>query len=68
MILLWLNDVFTGISLNNVTCSDANIAYYASGYVGKSISCQRKCSSCKELLVASDDFFSIHHYLPDEYK
>ena len=52
----------------HITRADANIMYYVSGYVGKSISCWRKCSSCKELLIASDDSFSIHHYLPDEYK
>ena len=68
MILLWLNDVFAGVSLDDITCADANITYYVSGYVGRSISCHRKCSSFKELLVAGDDFFSIRHYLPDEYK
>ena len=66
--MLWLNDVFAGVSLDDITCADANITYFVSGYVGRSISCCRKCSSCKELHVADDDFFSIHHYLPDEYK
>ena len=63
--MLWLNDVFVG---DDITCADANITYCVSGCVGRSISCCRKCSFCKELLVAGDDFFSIHHYLPDEYK
>ena len=66
--MLWLNDVFTSVSLDDMTCADANITYYVSGYVSRSISCHHKCFSCKELLVAGDDFFSIHHYLPDEYK
>ena len=66
--MLWVNDVFAGVSLNGITCANANITYNVSGYVGRSISCCCKCSSCKELLVAGDDFFSIHHYLPDEYK
>ena len=68
MILLWLNDVFAGVCLDNITCADANITYYVSGYIDRSTSCHCKCSSCKELLFAGDDFFSIHHYLPDEYK
>ena len=39
-----------------------------SGYAGRSISFCHKCSSCKELLIAGDDSFSIHHNLTDEYK
>ena len=66
--MLWLNEVFAGVSLDDITYANANITYYVSGYVGRSISCRRNCSSCKELLVADDNFFSIHHYLPDEYK
>ena len=66
--MLWLNDVFAGVSLDDIICADAITTYYVSGYVRRSISCCCKCSSCKELLVAGDDFFSIHHYLPDEYK
>ena len=66
--VLWLNNVFAGVPLDDITCADANIIYYVSGYVGKSISCRCKYSSCKELLIAGDDSFSIHHYPPDEYK
>ena len=66
--VLWLNDVFADVSLDDITCADTNITYYMSGYVGKSISFCLKCSSCKELLIAGDDSFSFHHYLPDEYK
>ena len=65
---LWLNDVFTGVSLNDITCAAANITYYVNGYVGRSIACRRKWFSCKELLIAGDDSFSTHPYLPDEYK
>ena len=68
MILLWLNVIFACVYSDDITCADANITYYMSGYVGRSISCHRKCFSFKELLVAGDDFFSIQHYLPDEYK
>ena len=66
--MLWLNDVFVYVSLDDITCADADITYYVSGYVGRSISFQHKCSSCNKLLIAGDDSFSIHHYLPDEYK
>ena len=66
--VLWLNNVFDCVSLNGITYADANATYYVSGYVGRSISCRCKCSSCKELLIAGDDSFSIHHYRPDEYK
>ena len=47
--VLWLNDVFADISLDDITCADANITYYVSGNVGRRISFRRKCSSCKEL-------------------
>ena len=55
-------------TVDDMICADANVTYYVSGYVGRSISFRRKCSSCKEFLIAGDDYFSIHHYLPDEYK
>ena len=38
--VLWLNDVFPAVSLDDMICADANITYYVSGYVGKSISLQ----------------------------
>ena len=31
--VLWLNDVFTGVSLEDMICADANIAYNVSGCV-----------------------------------
>ena len=66
--VLWLDNVIAGIFLDHITRVDTNITYYVSGYVGRSISRCQKCSSCKELLIASDNFFSIYHYLPDEYR
>ena len=66
--VLWLNDVFTGVSLDDMICADANITYNVSGCVGRSISFCHKCSSCKKLLIADDDSFPSHNYLPDEYK
>ena len=41
--MLWLNDVFSGVSLDDIRCADANITYYVSGYVDRSIYCRRKC-------------------------
>ena len=64
-VVLWLNDVFAGVSLDDMICADDN---KTCGYVGRSISFSCKCSSCKELLIAVDDSFSIHPYLSDEYK
>ena len=40
--VLWLNDVFAGVSVDDITCADTNITYYVSGYVGRSICCRRK--------------------------
>ena len=35
--------------------SDANVSYYVSGYIGRSIARRRKCSACKHLLIKDDD-------------
>ena len=66
--VFWLNDVFTGIFLDDISCADVNVTYYVSDYIGRNISHCCKGSSCKELLIAGDDTSSIHVYLPDEYK
>ena len=30
--MLWLKDAFACVSLDDITCADANITYYVSGY------------------------------------
>ena len=54
--------------LNDISYADANVTYYVSSYVARSILHCCKHSSCELLLIADDDSFLIHNYLPDIYK
>ena len=56
----WLDDVFTGVFLDDISCADFDVTYYVSGFVGRTISCCRNCSFRKELLIAVDNSSSIH--------
>ena len=66
--VFWLNDVFTDVFLDDISCADANVTYYISGYVGRSIFGCCKCSLCKELLIAGDNYSSIYNYFRDKCK
>ena len=47
----WLVTFFSELSLDELSCIDANITFFVSGYIGRSVSRRRKCSFCKEMLV-----------------
>ena len=47
-----------------MTDSGTSVTYYVNGYGGRSISRRRKCSSCKNLLVDSDELVSIPDDMP----
>ena len=50
----WLTEFLLPLSLDDITENDSNVAFYVSGYIGRSISRRRKCSLCKAMLVKSD--------------
>ena len=63
---LWLTDVFSGVALDDMPDSDAAVSFYVGGYIGRSISRRRKCSSCKDLLVQSNYVPSL--IIPEKHK
>lgn len=63
----WLVEFLSAVSLDDLTEVDANVAYFVSGYIGRSISRRRKCYSCKELLVKRDGGPQIQECVPEEH-
>ena len=49
----WLITFFGEVAVDDLSENDANIAFYVSGYIARSIC--RSCTSCKALLVKSDE-------------
>ena len=58
-----LHKFLSGSTVDDMTDSDTSVTY-VSGNAGRSISRQRKCSSCKNLLVDSDELVSIPDDMP----
>ena len=59
-----LHEFLSGSTIDDMTDSDTSVTYFVSGYAGRSISRRRKCSSCKNLLVDSDELVSIPDDMP----
>ena len=62
----WLVTFFSELSLDELSCIDANITFFVSGYLGKSVSRRRKCSFCKEMRLKGHDPTPIYDFLPEE--
>ena len=41
--------------MNEMALVDGSVAYYVSGYIGRSICRRRKCASCKKLLLSEKE-------------
>ena len=55
-------------NLNKTSFEDANVTYFVSGCIGRSICRRRKCTDCKILLLAdSEKEEKIEEYIPKEY-
>lgn len=52
---MWLKEMFANVSLDDMPEADANVAFFVSGYVARSIVRRRKCSCCSKLLVKNID-------------
>lgn len=54
------DDIATSLSYNQTpSANDANIIYYVSGAIARSVGRVTKCDHCKELLIASDEIETI---------
>ena len=56
----WLSEVLNDANLDDLSESDACVTYYVNGYIAQSVSRRRKCTSCKQLLVKSDEDLAIN--------
>ena len=50
----WLEVIFSNVTLEDISQADVAICYYVSGYIARRIDKQRKCTSCKKLLISSN--------------
>ena len=65
----WLVEFFCSISIDNdVLLSESVVVYFVSGYIARTITRQRKCSACKNLLIDSSDAPDIQSAIPDEHR
>ena len=48
--------------------TDAAVAYFVSGYIGRSVSALRKCGACKNMLVFNDCTPAIQTDIPEKLK
>lgn len=65
----WLQEFLSerGVSTLEMEESDANVTFFVSGYISRSISRRRKCSACKEMLITQTDR-EIQISIPPEHK
>ena len=55
-------------NLQEMCESDANVTFFVSGCIGRSIGCRRKCAACKDiLLVDRDNEIFLSDYVPQDY-
>ena len=64
----WLIEYLTKVSLDDLSETDANTVVFVSSYIGRSVSRSKSCSSCKQLLVASEDTLQIQDCVPEEHR
>ena len=66
--VLWLIEYLSKVSLGDLSETNANIVVFVSSYIGRSVSRSRSYSSCKQLLVASQDALQIQDCVPEEHR
>ena len=65
----WSVDFFLSISIDDdLPNPDLVIIYYVSGYIARSVTRRRKCSSCKNLLIDSSDAPDVQSVIPNKHK
>ena len=74
MILIWKRTAigwrkfFSNVALENISQADAALCYCVSSYSARRIDNQRKCTSCKELLISSNTTLEVTERLPEEHQ
>ena len=63
----WLIDFLAAIDLDDLSEVDTNVIYFVSGYIGRSICSRRRCSACKNLLIANEEVPQLNKSVPEEH-
>ena len=63
----WLEVIFFNVTLEDISQADVAICYYVSGYIARRIDNQRKCTSCKKLLISSNTSSEVTESLFEEH-
>ena len=64
--LPWLVEFFRNAPADELSSTDANVTYFVSDYVGRSVSCRQKCP-CKSLLISEHNPPSLHECVAKDY-
>ena len=63
----WLAEFLSPVSWEDIGCNDANVVYFVSGYIGRSISRRRRCAACSNLLLLTAESPQVEDNVPPEY-
>ena len=58
---------FSNVTLKDISQADVAICYYVNGYIARRIDNQRKCTSCKKLLISSNTSLEVTESLFEEH-
>ena len=50
----WLYEFLSAATVDDLPDTDVAVAYFGSGYIGRSVGALRKCAAYKEILVSND--------------
>ena len=64
----WLEVILFNVTLEGVSQVDVAICYYVSGYIARRIDNQRKCTSCKKLLISSNTSSEVTESLFEDHQ
>ena len=64
----WLEVILFNVTLEDISQADVAICYYVSGYTARRIDNQRKCTSCKKLLISSNTSSEVTESLFEEHQ
>ena len=65
---IWLEVIFSNVTLEDISQADVAICYYVSGYIAQRIDNQRKCTSCNKSLISSNTSSEVTESLFEEHQ
>ena len=64
----WLEVILSNVTLEDISQADVAVCYYVRGYTARRIDNQRKCTSCKKLLISSNTSSEVTESLFEEHQ